>query len=725
MSWISKSMRRREESAPKPESSQEGHESQDSATDGIVIASDNPIRRTEDDTLGRAVVAQSFARQVLTLDATEGIVVGILGAWGSGKTSFINLARHEFGRRGVVILDFNPWMFSGAEQLVESFFVELSAQLRIRPGLAEIGKDLEDYGETFAGMTWLPLVGPWIERGLGAARVLSKILQRRKEGVGGRRAKLERALAALDKPILVVVDDIDRLSSPEIRDIFKLVRLTASFPNVVYLVAFDRVRVEAALGEQGVPGRAYLEKILQLAEDLPALPEDLLNRQIFSALDAALADVGKPGLLDDQVWPDVFMEVIRPLIRNIRDVRRYTAAARGTVLALAGQIALADVLALEAVRVFLPNVFAYLHGAVEGLTATDGRDHGRADESPLLAGQVSHLIEVGEPHGKVVRAMIERLFPAGQRHIGGSHYGRDWEEKWLIERRVAHEDILRLYLERVAGKRLQAFTDAESAWSYMADSEALDLCLRSIDPERLEDVIGSLVAYEDQFLPAHVVPGTIVLLNILPDLPERPRGVYDFGPKVVVGRVTYRLLRSLADPASVEAAVRAVLPRLNSLSAKFELLNMVGYREHVGHELVSEQAAQALEKEWRSEVLSSSPRDLDVKKEYDLLRVLLFTKREAHSSEGSLNLGDGLELTLALLQAARTNVVSQPFGSRAIRRSPRLAWEILVEVFGNEESLKQRIDDLKAIQPEGAEEVLALADRYLGGWRPQPFDDED
>ena len=135
-----------------------------------MVLGDNPIRHFEDDALGRAAGARSFAQQVLALDATEGVVVGVLGAWGSGKTSFINLARSEFEQASLAVLDFNPWMFSGAEQLVESFFVELAVQLRLRPGLADVGKDLEDYGETFAGMAWLPLVGPWIERGIGATR---------------------------------------------------------------------------------------------------------------------------------------------------------------------------------------------------------------------------------------------------------------------------------------------------------------------------------------------------------------------------------------------------------------------------------------------------------------------------------------------------------------------------------------------------------------------------
>ena len=92
----------------------------------------------------------------------------------------------------------------------------------------------------FSGVGWLPVVGSWIERGRAATKVLAKMLQRREEGVGRRRSNVEKALAALDRPLVVVVDDIDRLTYAEIRDIFTLVRLTANFPNVIYILAFDQ-----------------------------------------------------------------------------------------------------------------------------------------------------------------------------------------------------------------------------------------------------------------------------------------------------------------------------------------------------------------------------------------------------------------------------------------------------------------------------------------------------
>src|SRR5712664_1331812 len=91
---------------------------------------DNPIRTFESDTLDRSKTARLFAQQVLALDVSEGVVVGVLGDWGSGKTSFVNLARLELKQAGISVVDFNPWMFSGADQLVEAFFVELAAQLK-------------------------------------------------------------------------------------------------------------------------------------------------------------------------------------------------------------------------------------------------------------------------------------------------------------------------------------------------------------------------------------------------------------------------------------------------------------------------------------------------------------------------------------------------------------------------------------------------------------------
>jgi hypothetical protein len=694
----------------------------------MSVPGDNPIRSAEDDVLARAPIAESFARQVLDLDASEGLVVGILGPWGSGKTSFVNLARDGLAGAGVNVLDFNPWMFSGAEQLVESFFVELSSQLKFRRGLEEIGNDLAEYGEAFAGLGWLPVVGPWIERGRGTAKVLGKYLSRRREGTGGRRKKLNDALAALNHPIVVVLDDIDRLSTQETRDIFKLVRLTASFPNIIYVLAFDRARVEQALTEQGIPGRDYLEKILQVAVDLPAIPPDVLNRQVFSALDQVLSEARNPGTLDQQVWPDVFMEIIRPLLRNMRDVRRYAAAVGGTLDALDDRVALADLLALEAIRVFLPDVFEQLRITIDALcTPSEQALGGGRIQSEHLKEAVDRLVEIADEQADAVRALVKRLFPFAQRHIGGSHYSSEWSNSFLRDRRVAHESILRLYLERVAGEQLTSFYDAERAWKLMTDGQAFEAYLRSLEPTHQEDVIAALESYQDEYRSEHVVPGTVALWNLAYELPDKPRGMFDFDPRMTVSRVSYRLLKSLPGQSAVEEAVNEILPQLSTLSSKREIVSQVGYQEGTGQKLVSEAAAKRLEANWRADVRMAAPTTLA--REYDLLRVLYWASQNLEADESAPQVPDDPEVTLTVLQSAKTETRSQGMGTRAVCRTPVFAWDSLVNLYGDEPTLIERIEELKASGIEIKQDLAELIDKYLGGWRPNdwgdPEDDDD
>ena len=619
-------------------------------------------------------------------------------------------------------------MFSGTDQLIESFFVEISAQLKLNPKFASVGKILEDYGEIFSGMAWLPLIGPWIERGRGATKILNGIIQRRKEGISDRRTRVEEALSDLDKPIIVVVDDIDRLTTAEIRSVFRLVRLTANFRNVIYILAFDRVRVEEALAEQGISGRAYLEKILQVGFDLPVVPAQALNRQVFEAIDKALSEINNRGPFDQNAWPDIFMEVIRPLVSTMRDVRRYAMAIAGTVRELDGQIALTDVLALEAIRIFLPDLFHKIHESVDGLTTTSENVPAGLAEPTHLKEQFDLLIEAGKAQEKVTAALIRRLFPAARRHIiGDPNYGSEWKNRWLQARRVAHEGILRLYLERVIGERLESFTHAERAWSLMADRPALDGFLHGLDPKLLTDVISNLEAYEEEFAPEHVVPGSIVLLNILPKLPARQRSMLEVPPRMVVVRVVYRLLRSLDNPNSVETAVRQVLPELTTLWGKLELITIVGHQEGAGHKLVPESTADLLEKNWRAEVRSTSTSNLVG--ESELLRILFRAKLDEGPEEPPLEIPDSPQLTLELLLSARHEEMSQGMESRAVHRSQRLLWDELIKVYGDEVTLCGRIEDLKVIQlesiVEGVEDLLQLAEKYCSGWRPGDFADDE
>ena len=213
--------------------------------------------------------------------------------------------------------------------------------------------------------------------------------------------------------------------------------------------------------------------------------------------------------------------------------------------------------------------------------------------------------------------------------------------------------------------------------------------------------------------PEHVEHGSVVLLNLLTELPDRQLGMFDLEPQMVVKRVVYRLVRSLKAPDAIEAAVRRILSQLTKLSAKEQLITMVGHNEKGGPKLVSESAAHRFEEDWRGEVRSAT--DDSLAAEDHLLRMLFVAKRDSGPAEPRFDVPDSPSVTLSLLRSARSEVLSQELGSRAVRKSPRLQWDMLVDLYGSEDTLRERIEKLKVTQSTGTDDILELADRYLEG----------
>lgn len=248
----------------------------------------------------------------------------------------------------------------------------------------------------------------------------------------------------------------------------------------------------------------------------------------------------------------------------------------------------------------------------------------------------------------------------------------------------------------------------------------METYLKSLDGKRFGDTIPKLEAYENQFTIGQVRSATVVLLNLLPEIPEMPtnlQGMFDFDNRFAVKRLVYRLVRSLKNQDEIERVVREILPQISSLSSKMEIIGIVGHRENRGHQLVSESAAIEFEKQWRAEVRSVGPEFL--LKETELLRILLEVKREADPSEPHLPVTDSPSMTLSLLKSSRSEDRSQSVGSRVVQRSPRLAWDALIEVYGNENVLHARLESLMALPSKDSEELLLLAGKYLQGWRPE------
>ena len=245
--------------------------------------------------------------------------------------------------------------------------------------------------------------------------------------------------------ILVIVDDIDRLTAEEIRQIFRVIKAVADFPKVTYLLAFDRdIIIRALEAAQEIRGEAYLEKVVQLPLELPLPDKGKLEDLLLGRLNALLAGTPKT-LFDQNYWKNVYNEGIRPFINTPRDVIRLTNVLAVTYQAVRGEVNPVDFMAMEVLRAFYPTVYDIIR--------KHPLDFARSAERPVdtstshdLKPRYNSILDLVPPEEKsTIKRLLGRLFPRVATVWGGSTYGAEWDTEWRKRLFVRSADIFPAY----------------------------------------------------------------------------------------------------------------------------------------------------------------------------------------------------------------------------------------------------------------------------------------
>jgi len=668
-----------------------------------LLSADAPIEQAAEDRLQRVPFARALADDIRAVPGESGFVVGLAGPWGDGKTSILRLLEEELtGEDTTAVVRFNPWLFSGAEQLVEHFFAELSGQLDSAAGgsLGGIADALRGYGRLISPLRYLPYVGELARASSEAASSLGKALAGNGQAPSTRERaeELRWALLDLEKPIVVMVDDLDRLRDEEIADVVRLVRLVGDFPNLLYVLAFDRPVVERSLGAgDRAQGRAYLDKIVHLSHELPRIrPEDLTR-----ILEEAIAEaVGDPSryYLDRERLTNVFWAGVRQLFSTVRDVRRYANVLPAALRTLGDEVALADVLALEAIRLFEPECFEAIVEAGDVLTAPRSwLTFGSSSNAEDLEAQVRGIPAAArEDRREAIEEVLRRLFPFAESRLGGASYSEGFVPEWRGERRVAAAEVFSVYLHKRLPLGSLPARDVERAVRIMGDGEKLEELFASLSDEEVETLLRRLVEYVRRFPAENPEVAVSAILRQAPRL-RREAGFGDFGADMAGSRIVYRLLREHEPERVAEIVMRIEFP---DFSGRYDVVRMVGYREGSGHRLVEEQVATGLEDELADAMLAASPAELAAERDLGPLVAFLERKRAEELCERLAEWIADDRFLVSLVAAHRRTSLSNTVGEAAVCRTVQLEWHGLVRLV-DLERLRER---LGAIDPKWVED---------------------
>lgn len=565
------------------------------------FSADRPLERVSDDQLERASFAERLAADITGWHGKDSLVISLNGAWGSGKTTLKNFIREKLEAKGrPIIVEFNPWAWSGQDKLAEGFFGTLRSRFRQTDDAAEtealaeiweswerwtkFGAEVSDsmakaLAPLFGGSVVLALLTnnapyAWMRMGgvtLGIVGVIATsffaafpgiathmvVYARHKAGKAQLTmaqlrahitAQLER-LRSEKRPVVVIIDDIDRLNAEEIRYLFQLVKVNADFPNLVYLLLFQtNIVTEALTAVSADSGEEYLKKIVQVPMDVPSASRPQMQAILIRGLDQIVDETKVKMRWERKRFLDLFEDQLWPYFKTLRDVKRFLGTFdfhyNGQVENGVLQVNPVDLLAVEILRTFD-------HGAYLGIRDSLGFNlpqkfmrllMGDKERRKEINVEIDTLVTLAtdKAHQDRLRAILKALFPDTLGNEEQSHTERDL--------RVCHPDHFPRYFEQSADRTATSPSSLHSLFGILGDREKLGARLRElIADKQIEPVLAKIGLYFEE-VPAEVGEGFIgALFDVGDALPEATLGKFNQTPAMTAGRMVRAFLLKLPD----------------------------------------------------------------------------------------------------------------------------------------------------------------------------------
>ncbi|BBG84711.1 hypothetical protein AHGSH82_018560 [Aeromonas hydrophila] len=749
------------------------------------FSSDRPISKVEEDLLGRAGFSKDLAEAIASWHGKDSLVVALHGDWGSGKSSIKNMAvskLKELTENKQSIVDFSPWEWAAQEKITASFFQEISKSIgridkskegkKLSKTLLKYGRYLNTgesvvsglssalptlfvlatitgIGGSFFDLEWIKSTSAIIFGSLAAwaaalkwgTDILKKLgantestAKENEKGLSDIRDELSSLLSKRNSSLIVVMDDLDRLTSSQLRMVFQLVKANLELPNLVFLLLFQRDLVEDKLTDGMQIGRDYLEKIIQVPFDIPKIEVTRLHNLLFSRLDNIIEqDRFAVKMFDSGRWGNIFHGALHVYFNNLRNVYRYTSTLSFHFSLLKGKSAFevnpVDLIAIECLRVFEPDVYSELARSKKILTKNGRGGYGRNRET--TAAVIEGIIGKSEENSRqYVRELLRQIFPTIEWALGGIEYAGDYANSWLKEMRVCHSSNFDKYFQFSIPTGELSNSDLQDMLSLTSDSEAFASFILSLKERGiLKNALSQFEYYTDQIPLQHGKSYIKALLDIGDIIDHESIGFTMFSSNTHAVRLVVWFLRRIKDIDRRGTLLLSCFKASEGISVVEHILQGdENRREKSDPDIVlGDSAFSDIKKEFVSKLDSLADKSPNTLITHEHLASFLYRWKRWGNSEkvvgwlkSQTNSPNGC---INLLNAFITKSSSQGMGDYIARVTSKIKLED-IECFIEIEPIKQMISgiDINCLDDKSKESVLAF-NAALGRRKKTTYDE--
>lgn len=484
--------------------------------DNPTVRGDRALSPGNEDKLGFRDVAKQIAISLVDQASDDGLVIGIEGAWGSGKSSLLSLVEDELGQLPThrpTVIKFQPWLIGNRDALITSLFGELSKRLdqvaldagdatpisitrakEAKEALRSFVSGLSKAGATieFAGDASGIAPIKWIGQGLNA---LGKLAHKKQAPPQLSELKdgLTKSLRNLEHRFVITIDDVDRLEPNEVIEVLRLVRSVADLPNIIYLLCYDSDILAHSIKKAAKikSGHSYLEKIVQMTVMVPK-PEPFQLRQWFTD---ELRSIGSPkdenelsrlkAVIDHDGGRQ--LRTPRSVVRTLDAVRFFWPPLRKAGADLA------DLVWIQLIKDGNPSLYRWIEEYC-GTTSAVSLGMARVEEAEVAQQLAELFATVPEDYfdDLVYRSHFSEQLPGveidynegGHKFTLFSQISDEKQDESIREKRLSSPDHYRLYFALSDPSHALTLENFDSIWAAAEISaEALGTALLQLQKE--------------------------------------------------------------------------------------------------------------------------------------------------------------------------------------------------------------------------------------------------
>ena len=322
------------------------------------FSNDRPINKSDEDLFNMGNLVNRIVSFIANTDVEKkAFSIGIVGEWGDGKSSLLNLVEEklETDYKELIVVHFNPRASKGANYIQEDFLDSLKVSLT--PLHSGINKIIDEYSIALDAIPGIPTI---------ASRLLGFLKIHWKKNQKSKREVLSQAIGDIGRRIVILIDDLDRLTGEELLEVLKVIDTNGAFPNTVFLTAFDKTYVNRVLENHlrlGLQSRPYTDKYFTVEIPVPLHPSFRLINHLVSILGKACASgyITQHSAIEIERLTKELSSFLSLRLLTIRDVRRFANQFLYDYAEIQRDVSFQDYLLLELVKFSYPDEYNAIH----------------------------------------------------------------------------------------------------------------------------------------------------------------------------------------------------------------------------------------------------------------------------------------------------------------------------------------------------------------------------